>query len=41
MESKIVYFETRDPENTETTLGLVNARLNGAGIKKLVIASTT
>jgi uncharacterized protein len=41
MESKIVYFEERTPENTETTFGLVKARLNGAGIKKLVIASTT
>jgi len=41
MVSKIVYFEERKPENTETTLGLVKARLNGAGIQKLVIASTT
>ncbi len=41
MERKIVYFEERTPENTETTFGLVRERLNGAGIKKLVIASTT
>lgn len=41
MESKIVYFEERRPENTETTFQLVKARLDGSGISKLVLASTT
>lgn len=41
MESKVVYFEERSPENTETTFRLVKERLNGTEIRKLVIASTT
>lgn len=41
MESKIVYYEKRSPENTETTFQLVQERLSSSGIKKLVIASTT
>lgn len=41
MESKIVYFEKRSPENTDNTFQLVQERLGNSGIKKLVIASTT
>lgn len=41
MESKIVYFEDIKPENTDVTFRLVRERLNTAGIKKLVLASTT
>jgi len=41
MESKIIYFEDIRPENTETVFRLVQERLTGSGIKKLVIASTT
>jgi hypothetical protein len=41
MESRIVYFENRKPENTETTFQLVQGRLSGSEIKKIVIASTT
>lgn len=41
MESKVVYFEDRKSENTETTFQLVRERLNNSGIKKVVIASTT
>ncbi|MFB3764303.1 MAG: hypothetical protein ACE14P_03535 [Methanotrichaceae archaeon] len=41
MESKIVYFEDIKPENTEAVFRLVQERLKGSGIKKLVIASTT
>lgn len=41
MESRIVYFEDRKSENTETTFQLVRERFNNSGIKKLVIASTT
>lgn len=41
MESRIVYFEKRDPENTDITFELVQERLSNSGIKKLVIASTT
>lgn len=41
MESRIVYFEDRKPENTLTTFQLVRERLNNSRIKKLVIASTT
>jgi uncharacterized protein len=41
MESKIVYFEERRPENTDATFRLVQERLTSTGIKKLVIASTT
>jgi len=41
MESKIVYFEERKPENTDVTFSLVQEKLKTAGIKKLVIASTT
>jgi hypothetical protein len=41
MESKIVYFEERKPENTDVTFSLVKEKLKTTGIKKLVIASTT
>jgi hypothetical protein len=41
MESKIVYFEERKPENTDVTFRLVQEKLKTTGIKKLVIASTT
>ncbi len=41
MESRIIYFEKRDPENTDITFQLVQERLSNSGIKKLVIASTT
>jgi uncharacterized protein len=41
MESKIVYFEERKPENTDVTFRLVLDKLKATGIKKLVIASTT
>jgi uncharacterized protein len=41
MESKIVYFEERKPENTDSTFRLVREKLKTTGIKKLVIASTT
>jgi uncharacterized protein len=41
MERRIVYFEDRKPENTETTFQLVRERLNNFGIKKLVIASAS
>ena len=41
MENKIVYFEDRKPENTETTFQLVLERLSNSATRKLVIASTT
>jgi hypothetical protein len=41
MESKIVYFEDRGPENTDVTFRLVQEKLEATGINKLVIASTT
>jgi uncharacterized protein len=41
MESRIVYFEDRKPENTRTTFQLVRERLNNTPVEKLVIASTT
>lgn len=41
MESRIVYFEERKPENTDVTFSLVKEKLKTTGIKKLVIASTT
>ena len=41
MESRIVYFEERKPENTDVTFSLVQEKLKTAGIRKLVIASTT
>lgn len=41
MERRTVYFEERKPENTDATFRLVMERLNGSGIGKLVIASTT
>jgi len=41
MESRIVYFEDRKTENTETTFQLVLERLSNSAIRKLVIASTT
>lgn len=40
MESKIIYFEERKPENTDITLALVKERLKRAPIKKIVLAST-
>jgi len=41
MESKTVYFEKIGPENTDVAFGLVRARLDALGIKKVVLASTT
>ncbi|MFC1786951.1 pyruvate kinase alpha/beta domain-containing protein [Halobacteriota archaeon] len=41
MERKIIYFENKKAENTDTTFELVQERLNTSGIKKLVLASTT
>ncbi|HAG11168.1 MAG TPA: hypothetical protein DCK76_07270 [Desulfotomaculum sp.] len=41
MESRTVYFEDIGPENTLKTFELVEERLRGGDIKKLVIASTT
>jgi hypothetical protein len=41
MESKIVYFEEKKPENTDLTFDLVRQRLTTAGIRTLVLASTT
>jgi hypothetical protein len=41
MERKTVYFEKREPENTDVTFRLVQERLSGSEIKKLVLASTT
>jgi hypothetical protein len=41
MESKIVYFEERKPENTDLTFLLVQEKLKTTGIGKVVIASTT
>ncbi len=42
MESRVVFFDNRKPENTDTTFRLVKERLSGSKrIKKLVIASTT
>jgi hypothetical protein len=41
MEARIFYFEDLRPENTEITFKLVEERLKGSGIEKLVIASTT
>ena len=41
MERKTVYFEKREPENTDVTFRLVQERLGGLEIKKLVLASTT
>jgi len=41
MESRTVYFEEIRPENTLETFKLVEERLRGRDIKKIVIASTT
>lgn len=41
MECKITYFENAGTENTDAVFELVQERLNGGGINKLVIASTT
>lgn len=41
MESKIVYFETTAPENTDITFKLAQERAKALNIKKLVLASTT
>ncbi len=41
MESKVFYFEDITPDTTEAVFRLVQERLKGSGIKKLVIASTT
>jgi hypothetical protein len=41
MEKKITYFEDVVTDNTETTFRLVEERLEGSSIQKLVIASTT
>jgi uncharacterized protein len=40
MESKIVYFDSFEPENTDITLKLVKDRMEELSIRKLVIAST-
>jgi hypothetical protein len=40
MESKVIYFEERRPENTDITLALVKKRLETSPIKKIVLAST-
>jgi hypothetical protein len=41
MEKKVFYFEDRKPEDTEITFQLVQERLKGSRIEKLVMASTT
>ena len=41
MESRITYFEDVRAENTGVTFKLVQERLRGSGIKKVVLASTT
>ena len=41
MEARITYFEDLRPENTEVTFRLVQERLKGSGIRKVVLASTT
>jgi len=41
MENKVVYFEERNPENTEITFELVKDRISQQNIQKLVLASTT
>jgi len=41
MESQITYFEEVRPENTEVTFRLVQTRLQGSEIRKIVLASTT
>jgi uncharacterized protein len=41
MESKITYFETLGPENTDVTFRLARERARELGIRKIVIASTT
>ncbi|MDD5456241.1 MAG: pyruvate kinase alpha/beta domain-containing protein [Candidatus Margulisbacteria bacterium] len=41
MQSKIVYFEDHNPENTLKTFQLAKERLHENSIKKIVLASTT
>jgi hypothetical protein len=41
MERTISYFEGSGPQNTEAVFELVEQRLQGSGIERLVIASTT
>lgn len=41
MDGKVVYFEGIHPENTDATFKVVQERLRGSSIKKLVLASTT
>ncbi len=41
LEKKIIYFEDTRGGHTAETLALVKERLQGSGIKKLVLASTT
>ncbi len=41
MESKINYFESARDDNTEKTFKLVEERLRGSAINKVVLASTT
>jgi len=41
METEIVYFEKRGPENTDETLRLARDRAEALGIRDVVVASTT
>jgi hypothetical protein len=41
MDRRIVYFDGSGQENTEAVFKLVQERLNGSGIRKVVLASTT
>ena len=41
MESKVVYFESLNPGNTDITFKLAQERARALGIKKIVLASTT
>jgi hypothetical protein len=41
MDRRIVYFEEVKPENTDVVLRLVQERLAGSEIRKIVLASTT
>ena len=41
MESKIVYFESMDPENTDIAFKVAQEKVKASGIRKIVLASTT
>ncbi len=41
MESKIMYYDSAKDDHTEETFKLVEERLKGSGITKIVLASTT